>query len=170
MNTSLQANLTREEAFMVIMQRLHGRWRMAILLPMIYLLLGAVVIKSWFIPSQGPAGLLPLSNELFSLLALMGGLLIGALWLLLGRSQAAQYEALRLHHDDPEAFLREAKRHQLVQFALCDLAASIGILLFVVQGDFTVLLAFCLASEVLYLKAFPSDLRLGEAMFRSSGV
>jgi hypothetical protein len=160
--------MPREEAFMAIMRSLHLRWRIAIALPLVYLGVGAAIAHTIFSPANGKPGFAPLDESLFTSLCLLGGFLIGALWVLLVRALASQLESLGAARESPERFLAEARRHQLAQFALCDLAASIGIVLFLIQGDIAALLAFCLASEILYLRAFPSDLRLGEAMFRST--
>ena len=89
-----------------------------------------------------------------------------AAWLLLGRSLSAQFSRLAELRDDPKALESEALRHQLAQFTICDLAASPGIFMFLLQGEILALAAFALASEVFYLRVFPSDLRLGEAIFR----
>jgi hypothetical protein len=108
-----------------------------------------------------------MSDEVFGFLCILAGFFLGFIWIVLGRSLTGQYEALRATASAPEDFLREAQRHQLTQFMQCDLAASPGIVLFILQGDILVLILFVLVSMAFYLRAFPSGQRLGEAMFQA---
>lgn len=152
---------------MEIMGRLHARWRIAIMVPLVYLGLGTFAVETVFDGSKGRPGLMPMSEEAFGLGCLFGGLLLGALWVTINRLKGREFEELSGVADDPPEFLRLAQRHQFTQFTVCDLAASPGIFLFLLQGELVALFLFVVASEVFYLRAFPSDKRLGEAMFRA---
>lgn len=167
MRSSTLTEMPREEAFMAILASLHARWRLAVCIPLLYLLIAAWILQSSFAPSTGRLGFFPVPEQAFAIFCFLGALLSGGAFLWQGQLLSHQYEQLREHSQNPEAFLSEARRHQLFQFTLADLATAPGVLLFLMQGSFAVLAGFVLLGEIIYLRAFPSELELGRAMFRS---
>lgn len=155
---------------MAILDRLHARWRLAIMVPLGYMMVGMVVWK-WAFPDG--RGLLPLGEGPRLVLLFGAGLSVAFLWLLLLKLTQRQYGILAEARSDPNNFLRAARNAQLRQFMVCDLAASPGIVFFLLDADIFLLGAFSASSLVFYLRAIPSGRRLGEALLlagRSAGA
>jgi hypothetical protein len=155
-----------EQAFQEIMRRLHSRWRLIIMLPLIYIFGGILVQRFHFQPDRGGEGFLPLDEEVYLVALFVGGAFAVGLWRLLALTERRQLLELTTLRSDPNAFLRRAREQQMMRFALCDIAAAPGILLFLLEGDLFPLMAFVVISLVLYLRVIPSGRKLGEAMFR----
>lgn len=157
--------MPREEQFVQIIDKLHQRWRLAVMTPLVYLFLAWLFMEKYLEP-QGKSGLMPLSEPVFVLLLLLFTLVFVVLWR--GLEQKVRLDLLTLteSREDPAAFLQHARRQQLLHFAFCDLANLPGILLFLLQGAVFPLLLFCLGSMVLYLRTMPSSRLLGQAFFR----
>lgn len=154
-----------EEAFMRIMNRLHGRWRAIIFLPITYLLLGLLISQFYFEAERGGAGFLPLSDGTRTIVLFVGGAWVVFLWLLASRLRMRETVALAEISEKPNDFLGRALEHQWIQFAVCDAVALPGIILFLLDNDLFGLFAFVMISSVFYLRTMPSAKRLGLAMF-----
>ncbi|CAN5272524.1 hypothetical protein BH09SUM1_BH09SUM1_05310 [soil metagenome] len=157
------AALPPEEFLRHVLEALHLRWRIAVLIPAIYLA-GALAIQRTNFP--GPAGLAPVSETASIVFTLFGAAIVGVLWKLLTAMRWVQLKELSLLSSDRAAFLAEAKSQLIRQLSLCDLAASPGLILFITQGSFAALAVFLIASMAMYLRAMPSERRIGEALLR----
>lgn len=164
MSTPILESLPPEEAFMVILHRLHNRWRLAILLPLLYVMTGIALQRYAFAP--GWKGLFVAGDEWMLAGLFIGGSSVAILWQLLGQMNRRELDALAGARGDADQFLKLAKDHQMLQFLICDIVSFPGIILFFMTGDLFLLVIFAVLSMLFYLRSFPSDRRLGEVMFR----
>ena len=153
--------LPPEEALHSMVRALTNRWRLFIMLPMIYLAVGLMIQEFWL-----TEGLLPVPAAGYFVLLFLAGFLVIVLWRLLPVMERRQLAELVELRQEPEKFFRRAREQQLLRFSVCDIAAAPGIVLFLMQADPVPLLIFCFVSMTFYLRAHPSELRLGKAYLR----
>ncbi len=166
---AIPETLPREEQFGRIIARLHARWRLVVGIPLFYIVAGVALRNLLFVPEFGGEGFLPPGDVIIALLVGVGVLGVGFGWMLLGRMLLRQPLLLVGLRGDANAFLERALELQLSTFLVCDLVASPGIVLFLLTGDLVYLVGFVLASSVFYLRALPSERRLGAAFLREKG-
>lgn len=159
----LSQDLPPEEKLTTMIRGLHRAWRLATLIPMVYLLAGLALQSYWFTSGEG---LMPLSEGSKMLLVGGGALLAVTLWALYNRLEARHLLTLKETRDDAEGFYQLASEQQLQRFILCDLASMPGIVVFLFDLDAAALMAFCLISMVFYLRAMPSERKIGTAFLR----
>ncbi|HMX61743.1 MAG TPA: hypothetical protein PKD58_01600 [Candidatus Sumerlaeota bacterium] len=158
---SLQ-NMPREEAFMVILRALHQRWRLAVAIPLLYMIAG-VLVQAYLFKHNG--GLMEVSRTLLLVMIFLGGAFSVLLWHLLTALFRRQQASLAEAAGSIDSFAGAAFRQQKIQFITCDLAALPGIVIFLCTGDLFHLVMFIVISMFFYLRCFPSGRKLGEPLF-----
>ncbi len=152
----------RINQFSKIMRSLHRRWRLVIFLPPTYLMMTIMIQEFYFNPSRGGSGFLPLNPAIKTLFYFVGGILIFLLWYYFDRLRGRHYAELLSYRENPRDFLLVAREHQLMYFMICDSSFLPGAVIFLSDGDLKGVLTFIVVSSIFYLKALPSEKKLGE--------
>ncbi len=163
MSNAYLSKRPREEVLLEIVSNLHARWRLVIFVPMVYLILGLLIVQLLFIPRMNGEGFHRLSDSVTLIVIFLGGAMVMFLWYLLERMRIRMVEQLIPLRGDPAVFLSKAREHQMIQFLVCDLAASPGIVLFFLNGTIFPPVLFVFGSMIFYLRTLPSEYLLGRA-------
>lgn len=153
MTTTEDPGKSRQE----LLARLHRRWRLVLLVPILYLGLGLLISQFYFIPHLHGRGFFPLSPGAATFLHFFGGSLVGVLLLLFLRTRARHRAELLALSGVPELQKARAMEQQLVQFAICDGVAFPGIIMFLLDGSEAALVVYVFTSLVFYLAAVPRE-------------
>jgi hypothetical protein len=148
-----------------LLARLHARWRLVMMMPLVYLL-GAAALNRWYlVPHRGGRGFLPLGEAGLAVGVGLGAALVGLLWVLMGRLRRVQREEIALLGAQPHLQAPRLVEQLWMRLGLCDLAAGPGLILFLLDGNGPVLLSFLLISLGFYLREMPraADLAGGPA-------
>ena len=130
-------------------------WRACQLLPFFYLGL-AWLANQYLFPAFGtPAGLYPLARLQFRVLLLsFVGLAATAQMVLIVLRRADNARLAALPDGDPE--LPHVHWHRTLRLVACaDAVAGLGLILFLLQGNWDAFIGFCLAGYILYAQAHP---------------
>ncbi|MCC6546820.1 hypothetical protein IT570_06585 [Candidatus Sumerlaeota bacterium] len=147
---------------MVILRRLHGRWRLAVMIPPSYMIGGMLISTHYF---KRGGGLLEVSDPLKLIMLVAGAAFAILLWHLLTVMFRRQRQALEVAASGMGGYFKVAREQQMLQFLLCDLAVLPGIVIFLCTGDLFHLFMFIVISMFFYLRCFPSGRKLGEPLF-----
>lgn len=134
-------------------------WRLALITPLLYLLICAVVKLTVF-DTRVTAGFYPLGESFFThlrnwLLAAGGA---AALLVLLLRRRWWVSQRLLEDKRTPEAIRRALVFRYLTLLIVCDTIAFTGCVLFLIQGGLQNMLYFAIAAMIAYAAAHPQQL------------
>ncbi|MCC5876745.1 MAG: hypothetical protein JJU11_11050 [Candidatus Sumerlaeia bacterium] len=149
--------MTSEEHWEALLNRLHGRWRLVTLVPIVYLLLGLAISQYYFIPQRQGKGFLDLSPGGVQFLFGIGIGLVFVMVVLFRRVRMRHREELIMLGDFPEVLESRTLEQQLFQFALCDGVAFPGIIIFLLTGSEAALVVFVFISLLFYLAILPRE-------------
>ncbi len=133
------------------------RWRLAILIPLLYLLLAWAIQYFFFEPYRDGEGFLPFDRANLPAGILVVSVYAGFLWYLLERA-IRQNRQVRRALASKGVLNREILfLQQLREFVYCDLVCLPGIVVFLLTADMTLLFALCAVSMLLYLRVMPRE-------------
>ncbi len=133
------------------------RWRLAILIPLVYLVLAWAIQHFFFERFRGGDGFLPFDREHLPAGILVVSVYAVFLWFLLER-------AIRQNRQVREALASKGVLNreilflqQLREFVYCDLVCLPGIVVFLLTADMSLLIMLCAVSMLLYLRVMPRE-------------
>lgn len=147
--------MTPEEHHEALMRRLHRRWRLVTLVPIVYLLLGLAISQFYFIPHRQGSGFIDISPNWVQFLFGLGFGLVMVILVLFRRIRMRHRDELFMLGGFAELQKSRTLEQQLFQFALCDVVAFPGILIFLLSGSEVALVLFVFLSLLFYLAVLP---------------
>lgn len=131
------------------------RWRLAILIPLVYLILASVIHELFFVRVRGGEGFMPFDRDRLPAAVAVCAAYAFTLWILLERAvrqNRRTREALSARGLLNEQILFLQQMRELVY---ADLVCLPGLVAFILTADMTLLLFLCVVSMLLYLRIMP---------------